>query len=373
MARSGFMIYGAYGYTGELITRQAIARGHRPMIAGRHRDKLEKLARELDLPSVCVSLEDAAALREALAGVEVVCHAAGPFVHTSAPMVDACLAARTSYIDITGEIAVFRSIFARHREAERQGITLLPGAGFDVVPTDCLARFVADAVPGATDLQIAFAALGRPSAGTARASFEGALRGNFVRRGGELTEIAWGEGVQKVRFSDRVRTVLPIPWGDLETAYRTTGIANITTLMAVPESAAHLLSLARPVTQRLVPKLMAGISAGRVRELLLSAIDRYVKNPDALTRRGGRSYLWARASANDGRAREAWLDTVDGYALTAESAVLALERVSRPGHPVGALTPAGAFGADFALEIAGSVRHDSLPSEGRSEHVSGAS
>src|SRR5687768_2166304 len=129
MARSGFMIYGAYGYTGELITRQAMARGHRPLIAGRHRDKLAKLARELDLPSVCASLEDPASLREALGRVDAVCHAAGPFVHTSAPMVEACLAAQTSYIDITGEIAVFRSIFARHAEAERQGITLLPGAG----------------------------------------------------------------------------------------------------------------------------------------------------------------------------------------------------------------------------------------------------
>src|SRR6187402_207535 len=132
MSRSGFMIYGAYGYTGELIARQAIARGHRPLLAGRQRDKLEKLARELDLPSVCVSLEDRDAMKEALARVDVVCHAAGPFVHTSAPMVEACLAAQTSYIDITGEISVFRSIFARHAEAERQGVALLPGAGFDV-------------------------------------------------------------------------------------------------------------------------------------------------------------------------------------------------------------------------------------------------
>jgi short subunit dehydrogenase-like uncharacterized protein len=362
MARTGFMIYGAYGYTGELIVRQAIARGHRPLLAGRQRDRLEALARELDLPSVCVALEEQGALREALARVDVVCHAAGPFVHTSAPMVDACLAAQTSYIDITGEITVFRSIFARHAEAERERIALLPGAGFDVVPSDCLARFVADAVPGATELQIAFAALGRPSAGTAKASFEGALRGNFVRKNGELVSIPWGEGVQTVRFSDRSRTVLPIPWGDLETAYRTTRIPNITTAMAVPESAARLLSLARPVTQRLMPKLMAGVAQSGVRDIVLGAIDRYVKNPDAMARGAGRAYLWARASAGNGGAREAWLDTVDGYAFTSESAVLARERIARD-RPTGALTPAQAFGADFVLEIGGSVRHERLPSQ----------
>jgi short subunit dehydrogenase-like uncharacterized protein len=360
MSRTGFMIYGAYGYTGELITRQAIARGHRPWIAGRNEVALEKLARELDLPSVCVSLDDARGLAEALARVEVVCHAAGPFSRTSAPMVEACLEAKTSYVDITGEISVFREVFDRHADAERAGVALLPGAGFDVVPSDCLARFVADAVPGATELSIAFASLGRPSAGTAKASFEGVLRGNFMRRKGELTEIAWGEGVRKVRFSDRERTVLPIPWGDLETAYRTTGIGDITTFMAVPESAARLLSLARPLTQGLMPKLMAGLGSTAVRELVLSAIDRYVKNPDSQARQAGRAYLWARA-ANGGLSREAWLDTVDGYAFTAESAVLALEKVQER-RPVGALTPAGAFGADFVLELHGSVRHERLPS-----------
>ena len=315
-----------------------------------------------------MSLEDRDALKEALARVDVVCHAAGPFVHTSAPMVEACLAAQTSYIDITGEISVFRSIFARHAEAERQGVALLPGAGFDVVPSDCLARFVADAVPGATELQIAFASLGRPSAGTAKASFEGMVRGNFVRRAGELTEIPWGEGLESVRFSDRTRSALPIPWGDLETAYRTTRIPNITTLMAVPDSAARLLALARPVTQSLMPKLLAGLGSAGVRELVLGAIERYVKNPDAVARRAGRAYLWARASAGNssggstggGLAREAWLETVDGYALTAESAVLALEKIAK-NRPVGALTPAMAFGADFVLEVGGTVRHEQLP------------
>lgn len=360
MNRSGFMIYGAYGYTGELIARQAVARGHRPLLAGRRQAELDKLARELDLPSVCVSLDDSTRLREALARVDVVCHAAGPFIRTSAPMVAACLDARTSYVDITGEITVFRSVFARHAEAEQRGIALLPGAGFDVVPSDCLARFVADAVPGATELELAFASLGRPSAGTAKASFEGMLRGNFVRRDGRLTEIPWGEGVQKVRFSDRTRTVLPIPWGDLETAYRTTRIPNITTSMAVPESAARVLSLARPVTRSLMPHVVAGLSSARVRDAILGAIDRIVQNPDAVARSGGRAYLWARAATGNGLAREAWLETVDGYALTAESAVLALEKIVEQ-RPVGALTPALAFGADFVLEIAGSVRHERLP------------
>lgn len=363
-SRAGFMIYGAYGYTGELIARRALERGHRPLLAGRQREKLTALARELDLPSVCVALEDAEALRRAVASVEVVCHAAGPFVHTSAPMVDACVAAQTSYVDITGELPVFQNVFAKHREAEARGVALMPGVGFDVVPSDCLARFVADAVPGASELEIAFTMTGGPSAGTAKSSLEGIQRGNFTRRGGALTDIAWGEGLREVQFSDRRRSVLPIPWGDLETAYRTTGIANITTYMAVPERVARWVSRASGVTGKLMPVLAAGLGQPAVRRVLSSAIESLVKNPDAHARQTGRAYLWARAVASDGRSKEAWLETADGYAFTAHSAVLAMERLTS-AHPVGALTPAASFGADFVLEISGSLRYDALPASAR--------
>ena len=360
MARSGFMIYGAYGYTGELIARQAVARGHRPLLAGRQREPLDALARELGVPSVALTLEDSAALVSALERVEVVCHAAGPFVHTSARMLEACLTAQTSYVDITGELPVYARIFELDGAARRRGIALLPGVGFDVVPSDCLARFVADAVPGATELEIAFATLGRPSVGTTKSSFQGLLRGNFVRRDGELREITLGEGVTEVQFSDRKRTVLPIPWGDLETAFRTTGIANITTYMGVPSAPARLLARALPFTSRVMPPLMRALSRPRVRGAVLSVIDAFVSDPNAREREAGRCFLWARARAADERTCEAWLDTADGYAFTARSAVLALERVLKE-RPRGALTPAGAFGADFVLEVEGSVRYARLP------------
>ncbi len=360
MSRSGFMIYGAYGYTGELIARRAVARGHRPLLAGRQRGPLEALARELGLPSVAVALQDSAALVSALERVEVVCHAAGPFVHTSERMVDACLTAQTSYVDITGELPVFARIFSLDEPARRRGVALLPGVGFDVVPSDCLARFVADAVPGATELDIAFATLGRPSGGTTKSSFQGLLRGTFVRREGELREITLGEGVIDVQFSDRKRSALPIPWGDLETAFRTTRIPNITTYMGVPSTTARLLSRALPYTSRFLPPVLRALSRPKVRGAVLSVIDAFVSDPDAREREAGGCFLWARARAADHRTCEAWLDTADGYAFTAQSAVLALEHVMQE-RPRGALTPAGAFGADFVLEVEGSVRYERLP------------
>jgi short subunit dehydrogenase-like uncharacterized protein len=334
------------------------------VLAGRDRAKLEALARELDLPSVVVALGDRSALIHALEQVQTVCHAAGPFVHTSQPLVEACLVARTNYLDITGELPVFQQIFSRHEEAVRFGVALLPGVGFDVVPSDCLARFVANSVKSATELELAFAMVGRASAGTLKASFEGILRGNYVRRQGALREIPLGQGVRRVQFSDRPRTALPIPWGDLESAYRTTGIANITTYMGVPHTPARLLSRALPVTSRLLPKLASVLGQPALRRAILSMIEARATNPDEAERARSRAYLWARASSSEGESREAWLETADGYAFTAESAVLSLERLAALG-PVGALTPASAFGADFVLEVGGSVRYEQLPSSAR--------
>jgi short subunit dehydrogenase-like uncharacterized protein len=356
MAGSGFMIYGAYGYTGQLIARQAIARGHRPLLAGRNGAKLGALAQELGLPAVSVGLDQRSALSRALEQVSAVCHTAGPFVHTSAPLVEACLDARVHYLDITGEVPVFESIFRRHAQAQQRGVALLPGIGFDVVPTDCLARFVAQRTPGATDLELALAVLGRMSSGTARASFEGLLRGNLVRRAGKLQPIPFGQGLGEVQFSDRRRAVLAIPWGDLETAFHTTGIPNITTSLAIPAGVARGLPRATP----LLPGLLRLLARPWPRRAVLSLLESQVTGPDERERSEGRAYLWARASTRDGRRTEAWLETCDGYAFTAQSAVLAVEALARTPR-AGALTPALAFGTDFVLNVSGSVRHEQLP------------
>src|SRR5262245_43200382 len=84
-------------------------------------------------------LDDARGLDGALAGATVVLHCAGPFASTWRAMSDACLRARAHYLDITGEIAVFEGLATRDAEARKAGVMLLPGVGFDVVPSDCLA------------------------------------------------------------------------------------------------------------------------------------------------------------------------------------------------------------------------------------------
>jgi short subunit dehydrogenase-like uncharacterized protein len=245
---------------------------------------------------------------------------------------------------------VFQAVFARDVEARERGICLLPGVGFDVVPTDCLAKHVADRLPGATALEIAFAALGRASVGTVKSAL-GILAGGFKRRAhGEL--VAADVDTKRIRFSDRERESVLVPWGDLVTAYRSTGIADIAVYIGLPRRLVRWTRVGGPAVGRVLR-----IEAVRRAAALLA--DKVVTGPSSDARARGRSLVWARAIDRSGGAAEAWLEAVEGYRFTALASVRAAERTLE-ASPVGALTPSLAFGADFALEIEGTRRLDAL-------------
>jgi short subunit dehydrogenase-like uncharacterized protein len=127
-----WMLYGATGHTGALIARHARERGHRPMLAGRNVPAITGLAERLDLPHRAVALDDLAALTAALADADLVLNAAGPFLHTAAPLAEACLAAGVHYLDIGNELQVFLTLYDLDQRARRSGpaVRQLPaGAG----------------------------------------------------------------------------------------------------------------------------------------------------------------------------------------------------------------------------------------------------
>jgi short subunit dehydrogenase-like uncharacterized protein len=344
------MIYGATGFTGRLLAEEAVRRGHRPVLGGRSRAKLEPLARRLGLDMVVVELDDTLGLVAAIKNLQLVLHAAGPFVGTSAPMLRACLAAGVHYLDVTGEPPVFENTLRHDAEARWRGVLLMSGVGFEVVATDGLARHVADKVPGAHSLEMAISTSSRMTPGTLLSILEMLPRGAWVRRNGQLWPFPLGEGVRRVRFPDRDRTVIPVLVGDLVTAWRTTAIPNITLYLEWPGGAAgaELTRLAHPL-------LRQGWGLEAVRRQVMRLIELQVLTLAAYPREWERSYVWAQAHAPDGRRAEAWLETINSYLFTAMSGVRIVERVLTEA-PRGALTPAQAFGADFALSIAGSRR-----------------
>jgi short subunit dehydrogenase-like uncharacterized protein len=352
-SKAEWMIYGAYGFTGALVAEEAVRRGHRPVLAGRSKKRLVPLAERLGLDWVRLDLCDANALAKAVGQVELVFHAAGPFIHTSEPVLGACLKAGTHYVDITGEIPVFRNTFAHDRLANQRGVALISGAGFDVIPTDCLAEHVASQVPYAVELETGIMSLGRPSAGTTKTMLELFPGGGMMRRDGQLVPQRWGTGVKRIRFPRGERTAFPIPWGDLETAYQTTGIPNITTYLAFPKNLIRLLRWSAPLGQQV-------LWVKAIRRVLQMGVERAFHGPDEKTRQTRRTRVWARAADKSGNEAQAWLETPEAYQFTAMGGVRCVERVLLE-RPVGALTPALAFGADFVLEVEGTQRFDNLP------------
>jgi short subunit dehydrogenase-like uncharacterized protein len=338
------LVYGAYGYTGRLIVTEALARGHRPIIAGRDRAKTTAMAAEHGLEARIFSLDDTKATRTALDGVDVVLHAAGPFSITSKPMVDACLACGASYLDITGEIDVFEAIYARHDEAMRERVALVPGVGFDVVPTDCLARMLKEALPDATHLELAFRSKGGASRGTARTAVLGLGTGGRERRDGRIVDVAPALHVKTIPFPRGPRTAMSIPWGDVSSAFRTTEIPNIVTLMSASESMAKN-------TQRAAA--FAFLAKNRlVTRALLALVDRGVTGPDDDTRAKGFVEVWGEVRNATGARVSGTMLVPEGYTFTALAAVRAIEHVVA-NRPIGALTPALAFGAAFVTTVPG--------------------
>lgn len=346
------MVYGANGYTGELVAKLAVQRGQRPILAGRSAEKIPPLAERLGCEHVVVDLEDRKGLRKALGGVQVVAHCAGPFSRTSRDMVDACLDTGTHYLDITGEIDVFEEIYARDDEAVQAEVVLLPGGGFDVVPTDCLAALLAARLPEATELELAFTVSGGISPGTIKTALEGVGAGGRSRVDGKLETVPMAHRTTVAEFPSGPKKVTAIPWGDVSSAYRSTRIPTITTYTVLP--GADLIGRGH---QYLAPLLRMPA----VQYAGAALVDRLVKGPSEAKQSGTRTEIWGRVRHTDGRAVSGGLTTPATYALTADAVVSGVAKLLTGDIAPGAHTPSSAFGPDFINELDG-VRQGELPS-----------
>lgn len=331
-----WLLYGATGYTGRLIARRAVALGMRPVLAGRSAAKVVPLAAELGLEHRVFGLDDAAAVRRGLSGAESVAHCAGPFSRTALPMARACVETGTGYLDITGEIDVFESLHALGPRAAAAGVTLLPGAGFDVVPTDCVAALLAARLPDATQLDLAFLTGGGASPGTVRTVVESAADGGRLRSGGEIRTVPFGSRQVRAAFPSGARTVVSVPWGDVSTAYHSTGIPDVTTYTAVP-----------------APALAAGrvLRFGPLRGVLGGAAGRLVRGPGERALNGTGCEVWGRARDAAGNTVSATLTGPNPYRLTVDSVLRIVPRL--PELANGFQTPSRALGADFAGTLDG--------------------
>lgn len=333
------LIYGAYGYSGRLALLHARSLGLDILAAGRNAEKTAAVAREAECDYRVFSVEDAPALREGLRDVSVVLNCAGPFQHTADAIVRACLDAGIHYLDITGELGVIESMAHRDEAAKSAGVTLMPAAGFDVVPTDCMAAYLTSKLPDATHLELAFHAVGGLSHGTAQTMVESLGTPSAARASGRITPEPLGAYSMDVPFGAKRRRVISIPWGDVASAYYTTGIPNIRTFTTVPPRTAQLITRTQ--------KFHRFLGIAPIRALARKLVEAKVTGPDEQARDGGKAIVWGRVTNDRGEVREANLHTIESYKLTYLTSVDLAQRAQAGTLPPGFQTPAGALGADY--------------------------
>lgn len=341
-----WLLYGANGYTGELIAREAVARGMRPVLAGRSKQKIARLAAELDCPSAVFDLEDHTALVSTLTQVAAVLHCAGPFSQTAASMMQGCLATHVHYLDITGEIEVFELAAGVHEKAQRSGVVLCPGVGFDVVPTDCVAARLKEAMPDATHLALGFDSRASLSKGTAKTAIESAGKGSCVRLDGNLVMERLGSRTRRIDFGAGEKLAVSIPWGDVSTAYYSTGIKNIEVYTATSQKSVDNLrraNLFRPLLRQ-----------RWLRELVKFGVQRRVTPPNKTQRENNPTHVWGEARNAAGDIKTARLRTANGYSLTVHSSLAILGEVLNRACNPGFTTPSSLVGADFVSTLPGS-------------------
>ncbi len=341
-----FLLYGASGYTGSLITRRAVAQGLRPTLAGRSESKVKALAQKYGLDYVVFGLENPAEVEAVLQRFPLVLHCAGPFSKTARPMAEGCLQTRTHYLDITGEIEVFELLKSYHEKALEQQVLLLPGVGFDVVPTDCMAAYLHTRLPDATHLELAFRSVGGSvSHGTLSTMIESLGKSGAVREHGRIVPRPIAHKSKWVNFGNGKRFTASIPWGDVSTAYHSTGIPNITVYTAMPRAAYYLMKL-----QFLFNPLLRTSFAKRVAQRYA---DNKVTGPTDSQNERGKSIVWGRVRNGNGGSAEARIEGPESYSLTADMALHLVQQVLSAAAPAGYHTPSSLFGHRLILGIPG--------------------
>lgn len=342
--KSQWMIYGANGYTAQLAIEKAVTQGRAPILAGRNATAIETLAKTHGLESRIFDLADEERVAANLEDVKVISHCAGPYSATAEPMMKACILSGTHYTDITGEIDVFLLSQSLDDSASESGTVLCPGVGFDVIPTDCVAARLKEAVPDATELSLGFKGGASLSPGTAKTMVEAISDGMKVLRNGELVRVPPSFASRKVDFGSGAVPASIIPWGDLVTAYWQTGIENIT--VYTPGRAGTAQDL-------LIPLIQTVLKSTIVQDFAKRRIQRSVTGPDEASREKSPTLVWGEARNAAGEGASCRIETPNGYTVTMDGILLSAEFLLTYEGAGGCFTPAQLMGAELVERLPG--------------------
>lgn len=346
-----FLVYGSYGYTGKLIVEQAVKEGLYPILAGRDEAQLQAQAKRFDLQYRAFNLNDSAALHSALRETDAILHCAGPFSLTYQPVIAACLANKRHYVDISGEIEEFEALARMDEEARKAGVMILPGGGFDVVPSDCLASYLSKKLPSAIKLELNIMSVrSGVSRGTARSGIENMQRQGRIRRDGKIVSVPNAWRVKQVDFGRGPKPLVSVGWGDVSTAYYSTKIPNIEVYLAFPRSAINVMYITRVIGPLLYSRPAKNFLKWLVGQLI---------PPGPSRERNQSGFSLIIGEVTDGKQTiRAKLRAPEAYYLTALTSVEIMKRILSGDFKPGFQTPSRACGEDFILGFPGVTRED---------------
>jgi short subunit dehydrogenase-like uncharacterized protein len=348
-SKTNIFIYGSYGYTGELICALAQKRGLKPILSGRNAEKLKVQAEKYGFPYEVLDLANAEKLPALLQNVKVVLHCGGPFIHTAKIMAEACLQTNTHYLDITGEWQVFEMLAAMDAQAKKANIMLLPGVGYDVVPSDCLALFLKNSLPDANLLEIVLNNSGsKASRGTKLTVVEGLGQDSAMRKDGKIIPVASASLIKEFTIKGKTRSAMNISWGDIATAWYSTQIPNIITYMSAPSATIK--------TVKRMNYLGFLLRLPFVKNFMKKRVYNAGSNISEEMRQKSVSQIWASVKNAKGESKTAVITAPDGYLLTAETAIIIAEKVLADNYKVGFQTPAKAYSCELIMEATGVTR-----------------
>ncbi len=325
------MIYGANGYTGELIAKEAVEREFKPVLAGRNKQAISQLAESLNLTARVFGLNSVEQVIRQLKDIHLVIHCAGPFSATAELMMQACISSNTHYTDITGEISVFERAQVLDADAKSANIVLCPGVGFDIIPTDCIASQLKEKMPDATYLALGFDSDSGMSPGTSKTMVEGLGGGGKIRRDGKIIQVPLAYKTRQIDFGRGEKNAVTIPWGDVSTAFHSTCIPNIEVYIPISPRGAKGIRRLNWIRWLLGMKF--------VQNHMKNKAGKSAKGPGEEQRKTQRTYLWGEVKNAEGKTVTARLETCNGYTLTYLGAVEVAKFLMENKVTGGAYTP----------------------------------
>ena len=161
---------------------------------------------------------------------------------------------------------------------------------------------------------------GKLSPGTAKTMVEGLPEGGRIRENGRIVKVPPAHKVETIPFTETLSArAVTIPWGDVATAYYSTGIPNIEVFLGAPEEQIEKMKMPG------VLRSLLGLAP--VQAFVKALIARRVKGPSDEQRARDEMYVYGEAWDEAGHKVAMRLRTREGYTLTAESGVTAIMKV----------------------------------------------